>query len=156
MQNLRLMLVTVILLTVTALHSRADSYSDSAGPKPPSKLLLTAHELMSKGEWQKALPLLEAFLSGTPDDVMSLADIGLVYDKTGDKEEARRNLNVALSLDPRSLESNLYLGQLELEEGNLEAARKRLAVLDEICIFGCGEYHQLKLDVLAYEESHPK
>jgi Flp pilus assembly protein TadD len=152
----RLATVVAAVLIAAASPLHADSYSDSAGPKPPSKLLISAHKFMSEENWTKALPLLENYLAGTPDDVAALADVGLVYDRTGDRQEARRILIVALSLDPRSLEGNLYLGELDLEEGKLDAAKERLGVLDGICIFGCGEYRQLKLAIKAFEESHAK
>ena len=80
---------------------------------------------MAKGDWTSAAPLLEAHLAGFPDDDLSAAELGHVYDKIGDKDTALYWLNYALFIDPRSLEGNLYLGEYYLglkDRGNADRA----------------------------------
>ena len=53
-------------------------------------------------------------------------------------------LKSALWMNPRSLEANLYLGEFYVGQKDRVHALERLAALDRICIFGCGEYRTLK------------
>jgi Flp pilus assembly protein TadD len=131
--------------------AHADSYGSLQGTMGKSQSVLEAEKLMTAGEWTKAIPLLEARNAGFPDEVETLADLGRAYAMTGDTELAIDKLKVALDLDPRHLEANLYLGEAFLLRKDLAGAEARLAALDDICFFGCGAYHQLKLDIAKFK-----
>jgi hypothetical protein len=47
-------------------------------------------------------------------------------------------------LDPMHRGANEYLGEMWVELGRLDEARKRLAILDQACPFGCTEYEDLE------------
>lgn len=49
----------------------------------------------------------------------------------------------ALLLDPRHVGANEYLGELYIEMGRFEDARRQLAVLDRLCPYGCAEREEL-------------
>ena len=60
----------------------------------------------------------------------------------------------ALAIDPEHLGANEYLGELYLQTGDLAKAKERLETLDDVCIFGCDEFDDLKQAIKAYEASH--
>jgi len=49
----------------------------------------------------------------------------------------------ALLLDPHHRGANEYLGELYIEMGRLDDARRQLAVLDRLCPYGCAEQEEL-------------
>jgi len=51
--------------------------------------------------------------------------------------------------EPTQLEANLYLGEFYVSQKDRLHALERLAALDRICIFGCGEYRRLKKAIAA-------
>jgi len=57
--------------------------------------------------------------------------------------------SAALAIDPDHKGANEYLGELYVETGRMELARKHLATLDKICTFGCEEYDDLKATIHA-------
>ena len=115
---------------------------------------IEAEKHMAAGEWAAAVPFLEARLAGYPAEVETLTDLGHAYAKIGDLEQSVEKLTVALSLDPRHLEANLYLGETYLALKDLAHAKERLAALDGICFFGCGEYSTLKAEIAAFAKAN--
>ena len=140
-------LVATLLLAAGVAH--ADNYGEDSGDDSKSKSLLAAEAAIAKGNWAQALPLLEAHIAGHFDDDEALAELGYVYARLGDKEMALQTLQSALWMNPRSLEANLYLGEFYVSQKDRPHARERLAALDRICIFGCGEYRRLKKAIAA-------
>jgi Flp pilus assembly protein TadD len=69
--------------------------------------------------------------------------LGLTLRKTGRIDEALRHYMRALSLDPRHLGANEYLGELYVERGEIHLARERLRVLHSICGSHCEEAYEL-------------
>ena len=61
----------------------------------------------------------------------------------------------ALEIKPRHLGANEYLGELYLEQGELEKAEERLAVLDKACFFGCDEFDDLERAIEEYRKQNP-
>lgn len=56
-----------------------------------------------KGKHSKAIPYFEKSMSGDKDfNQMALYNLGVSYDKMGDKEKARSSFNKAIELDPQS------------------------------------------------------
>jgi Flp pilus assembly protein TadD len=69
--------------------------------------------------------------------------LGFAHRKLGMMEEARAYYGEALAMNPDHLGANEYLGELYLEIGELDKARKQLAKLDRLCAFGCAEREDL-------------
>jgi Flp pilus assembly protein TadD len=143
--------VALALIAAAAGPVRADSYGHVQGASTKSENVVAAEKHMAAGEWRDAIPLLEARNAGHPDEVETLADLGHAYAMVGDIDLAVEKLTVALDLDPRHLEANLYLGETYLLRKDLPGAEARLAALDSICFFGCGAYRQLKLDIASFK-----
>jgi len=140
-------LVATLLLATSVAH--ADNYGEDSGDDSKSKSLLAAEAAIAKGNWAQALPPLEAHIAGHFDDDEAVAELGYVYARLGDKEMALQTLQSALWMNPRSLEANLYLGEFYVGQKDRPHAMERLAALDRICIFGCGEYRRLKKAIAA-------
>ena len=142
MNKLLRILIATLFLACGLAH--ADNYGEDSGDDSKSKSQLAAEAAMTKGNWAAAVPLLEAHIAGHFDDDEAVAELGYVYFRLGDKEMALQTLQSALWMNPRSLEANLYLGEFYVSQKDRPHALERLAALDRICIFGCGEYRRLK------------
>ncbi len=68
-------------------------------------------------------------------------------------EEAFFYYHKALKLDPRHQGANEYIGELYLRTNNLKKAKEHLEVLDDVCLFGCDEYDDLKYAIEKYKKS---
>jgi cytochrome c-type biogenesis protein CcmH/NrfG len=141
--NSAMHVVAVALLLVSG-FAHADDYGADSGDDAKSQSQLMAEAAMARGNWAAAAPLLEAHIAGHSDDDEAIAELGHVYAHLGDPEMALLTLNSALWMNPRSLEANLYLGEFYVSQKDRAHALERLAALDKICIFGCGEYRTLK------------
>ena len=141
----------IVALWVLGSSAQADSYGHVQGATTKSENVLQAEAYMASGEWAKAVPLLEARNAGYPDEVETLADLGHAYAMTDELDLAIEKLKIAIDLEPRHLEANLYLGEAYLLRNDLANAQLRLDALDQICFFGCGAYKQLKSDILKYK-----
>jgi tetratricopeptide (TPR) repeat protein len=143
------LLTLIASLFLAAGMAHADNYGEDSGDDSKSKSQLAAEAAMAKGNWAAAVPLLEAHIAGHFDDDEAVAELGYVYARLGDKEMALQTLQSALWMNPRSLEANLYLGEFYVSQKDRPHALERLAALDHICIFGCGEYRRLKKAITA-------
>ncbi len=138
------MLVVAAALLLGSGVAHADDYGADSGDDAKTQNQLMAEAAMARGNWAAAAPLLEAHIAGHSDDDEAMAELGHVYAHLGDSEMALQTLNSALWMNPRSLEANLYLGEFYVGQKDRAHALERLAALDRICIFGCGEYRTLK------------
>jgi len=141
---IRATLAVVVALLLGNGMARADDYGADSGDDAKTQNQLLAEAAMARGNWAAALPLLEAHIAGHYDDDEAIAELGNVYSHLGDTEMALQTLKSALWMNPRSLEANLYLGEFYVRQNDRTRALERLAALDRICIFGCGEYRRLK------------
>ena len=96
------------------------------------------------GKFLVAIKHLEraARISPNNPDVYNL--LGYSHRKLDQLEQAFDNYRKALKLDPRHLGANEYIGELYLRTNNLKKAEEHLEVLDDVCLFGCDEYDDLK------------
>ncbi len=69
--------------------------------------------------------------------------LGYAHRKLGRIDQAQDYYAQALAIDPDHLGANEYLGELYLEIGEVEKARRQLAKLDALCAFGCAEREDL-------------
>jgi len=79
------------------------------------------------GDVQEAIRFNEEALDYDDADPVFLDNMGQTYYRlAGDKEKAREYFNRAIAIKPDAIDTNYFLAQYELEEGNMESARKRL------------------------------
>ena len=105
------------------------------------------------GKFQVAIKHLERATRISPNnpDVYNL--LGYCHRKLDQLEQAFDNYWKALKLDPRHLGANEYIGELYLRTNNIKKAEEHLAVLDDVCLFGCDEYDDLKDAIEKYKQS---
>jgi tetratricopeptide (TPR) repeat protein len=76
---------------------------------------------------------LTAITQKDPNNADALNLMGFSLRKTGQTDLALQYYNRALSLMPRHLGANEYLGELYVELGQIDKAKERLAVLRAAC-----------------------
>jgi predicted Zn-dependent protease len=102
--------------------------------------------LVDSGEFDQAMPKLQALDKQSPNNPDLLNLIGFTYRKTGHTDQALDYYNRALNLEPKHLGANEYLGELYLELKQPDKAKERLAVLKAAC-GNCDEYQDLKTKI---------
>ncbi|PPR11304.1 MAG: hypothetical protein CFH41_00885 [Alphaproteobacteria bacterium MarineAlpha11_Bin1] len=106
--------------------------------------------------YPKAINLLNYVIEKKPNHPDALNYLGYSHRKSGDFARAVSYYKKALSLDPKHLGANEYLGQAYVELDNLEAAKTQLNKLEKICGTNCDEFKSLKLSLDASIEKKSK
>ena len=116
--------------------------------KSAKKLILKAKKLEKKNKVEKALTLylkaykkLEKAYAEDKKNPDILNYLGYTLRKTGDFKKAETYYLKGLDLDAGHLGINEYLGELYVQTGRIELAKKRLDVLKGC---KCEEYEELK------------
>jgi Flp pilus assembly protein TadD len=114
------------------------SWDPGAEQRPASE---TITEHLEDGRYEEAIPLLEATLQLQPDDVESLAQLGMVKSDLGELVEARRLLERAVALDPAHVNALVSLGVAALRAGDPSSAQ---APLEEALALSPGNPYALR------------
>ena len=145
-------LAMVAMLTAGILsapgEARAAGGDDDDAPTSEYSL---ARKALDDGDYDVAINKLALLHETDPDDADVLNLLGYGYRKSGDFDQARGYYLQALTVDPKHRGANEYIGELYLETGQLDKAEERLAVLDDDCWLGCGEYTDLKESIEEYK-----
>jgi tetratricopeptide (TPR) repeat protein len=129
-------LVAFSFATTTA---RADSTREYEPAKPapaatPAVMTLdAAQKKVDASDYRGAIPILTAVVQKDPNNADALNLMGYSLRKTGQTDLALQYYNKALSLNPKHLGANEYLGELYVELGQTDKAKQRLAVLQAAC-----------------------
>lgn len=104
---------------------------------------IAAVRLINEARYEDAIADLHkaAAIVGPHPDILNY--LGYSHRKLGLMEKAQDYYAQALSLDPEHRGANEYLGELYLEIGEIEKAKRQLAKLDKLCGFGCIEREDL-------------
>ncbi len=138
-------LILPVILGLTFLTSAAvadpstDSQTTYSDPN-----YAAAVRLVNNKEFTRAIPLLRKIVAAKPNDANAWNYLGFSNRKLGKTDIAIKQYKRALSINPRHLGANEYLGELYVEIGKMDLAKERLAVLDKACFWGCDEYDDLK------------
>lgn len=133
--------------TVWAMGSSSDSSSTST---TTTANYATAKQLVDKGEYRDAIPILEKLVAKNPADADALNELGFSHRKLGHEQKALTYYLKALATEPNHPGANEYLGELYLEMKDLPKAEERLAVLEKVCT-NCEEYTELKEKIADYK-----
>ncbi len=106
-------------------------------------LYIAAVRLINEARYEEAIASLEEAQGAVGPHPDILNYLGFAHRKLGRIEEAKAWYAQALAINPDHLGANEYLGELYVETGDLEAARRRLAYLDRLCAYGCAEREDL-------------
>ena len=149
--NKIILIVSLILLATNCFAAGSSNDKDDSKTslyKAAKKLVLRAKKLEKKDKTEKALKL----YSKAYDKLIKAYDkdkknpdilnyLGYTLRKTGNLEKAENYYLEGLELDAGHLGINEYLGELYVQTGRIELAKKRLAVLKGC---NCEEYEELK------------
>ena len=135
-------LAAVLAITGSAWAMGTSSTSDAAQPDPYKQ----AKSLIDADKYDQAIPILQKLIQdkGAYADALNL--LGYSYRKSGDQKDALDYYNQALSMEPKHLGANEYLGELYLEMKQPDKAKERLAVLKAAC-GNCVEYKTLEAKI---------
>jgi Flp pilus assembly protein TadD len=103
-----------------------------------------AVRLINAGRYEDALESLHKseLAFGPHPDILTYE--GYANRKLHRYDKAEAYYTEALAVDPNHVGATEYYGELKVERGDLPAARKLLARLDDICTFGCAEQEELR------------
>ncbi len=152
---LKTLLGALLALAIAAPALAAGSTSSSTRPAPPSAYQSAVKAVKSE-DYRRALRLLDRVVRDDPGNADAWNYQGFSNRKLGQLDAAFVSYRKALDIDPDHRGAHEYLGELYLRKGDPAAARKHLAALDRICLFGCEEYRDLKKAVAAFAASGAK
>jgi predicted Zn-dependent protease len=134
-------ILKVAAVTMTIVVGAAAAYADSThevpapAPKPAQQTATfdDAQHKVAAGDYKGAIPILTAITQASPNNPDALNLMGYSLRKTGQPDLALQYYNRALSIMPKHLGANEYLGELYVELGQVDKAKERLAVLQAAC-----------------------
>ena len=130
--------------------SDSDNNDDS---KPVNEVYQNAYNEVKSGNFQVAIKYLKQAAKSSTNNADIYNLMGYSHRKLDLLEEAFFYYHKALKLDPRHQGANEYIGELYLRTNNLKKAEEHLEVLDDVCLFGCDEYDDLKDAIEKYKKS---
>lgn len=117
--------------------------SDSTAPAEQADDYKAAVKLIDKEKYSAAIPLLQKSIKEKGEYADALNQLGYANRKMGNWKAGMEYYLKALSLEPKHLGANEYLGELYLEQKDLPNAEKQLAVLKSAC-GDCDEFDELE------------
>ncbi|TAK66940.1 MAG: tetratricopeptide repeat protein [Betaproteobacteria bacterium] len=150
-------LFALTLLAALALSGPAAIAAGDAGggnvPAVPEDLDYAAGKRAVEAmDWQAALDAFNRAVAKNPGDANAHNYLGYTYRKSGKLDLAFKHYEEALRLDPRHRGAHEYMGEAYLMVNKLAKAEEHLKALDQICLFGCEEYNDLKKAVAEYRQ----
>jgi tetratricopeptide (TPR) repeat protein len=156
-------------MTVTKIHAfilalvTASTVWGMDTPKPEPKepkdpALEQARAAIEKQDWTRAQGVLREAVARNPQvaDYHNLYAYSMRKGPNPQMDLVFRHYNEALRLEPKHRAAHEYLGEAYLMSGNVAKAKEHLAILDNLCTFGCAEYTALKKEVALFESQHAK
>ena len=140
-----------ILAITFATGAWAASSDSSSSTQSVADRLDKAESAIDAGNYQDAIPILEDVVETDPENANAYNLLGFAFRNLGDYGKSQTYYDQALMIDPKHKGANEYLGELYLKLGQLETAEAQLARLDDICIFSCEEYDDLKAAIETYK-----
>ena len=105
------------------------SSPDDAGQGAPSRAsnpLGPAEEAILRGDFAKALPLLNDILANQPGNARALYDRGYVETQQNQPDAAIKDFQKAIAVDPKQFESHAELGRLLAQQAKWPEAKQQL------------------------------
>jgi Flp pilus assembly protein TadD len=129
-------LILIAMLVATQLYA-APSGTDYGSTSSKDARLTAALGMIESGQAPAAITMLEEVVARNSDNADAWNLLGYAHRKEGDFAASRAHYTRALTLNPRHEGALSYMGILELEEGNIDAARALYARLQAVCFLGC-------------------
>jgi len=139
-------------LSGTAFGMGNDSSSAPVSPKAPANPAFgQAKAMIEAKDYRGALPLLQQVVAKEPKNADAYNLMGYATRKSGDPNGSLQYYTQALSIDPKHLGANEYIGEAYLMLDQPQQAEQHLARLDSLCVFGCVEQRTLKAAIANYK-----
>jgi len=113
--------------------------------------LKSAHELIEKEQYERAIRKLETAVDSDPNNADAWNLLGYASRKKGDLKRSAEAYGTALRLDPDHKDALEYQGELFLMLGDKAAAESNLAKLNALCPEGCEQVEELVAAIAAQE-----
>jgi predicted Zn-dependent protease len=110
-----------------------------------------AKAMIEAKDYRGALPLLQQVVAKEPKNADAYNLLGYATRKSGDPNGSLQYYTYALTLDPKHLGANEYIGEAYLMLDKPQQAEQHLARLDSLCVFGCVEQRTLKAAIASYK-----
>ncbi len=114
-----------------------------ATPEHGDQAYQDAVRLINQRRYTEALAALHSAETAFGPHPDILTYIGYVNRKLGRLDTAEGYYRQVLALDPNHVGATEYYGELKVERGDLNGARRMLARLDTLCTYGCVEQDDL-------------
>lgn len=122
----------------------------------PDPRIASAKLAMDGEDWNGAVRILVRVLAESPDNAEAYSNLGQVYRKLGEPDQALIYYDHALYLDPDNRGALEYLGELYLDLNDLPKAEAQLDRLAQICGIECSEYRDLNEQVRRFKAGRPR
>jgi len=110
-----------------------------------------AKAMIEAKNYAAAIPVLQQVVAKNPKNADGYNLLGFATRKSGNPQGSLQHYTTALQIDPKHLGANEYIGEAYLMLGQLPQAEQHLARLDQLCVFGCAEYRELKAAIANYK-----
>jgi tetratricopeptide (TPR) repeat protein len=120
--KIRATCMVVLLLLLTGCSSTVTRDEKADAPVKLPKNYDNALVLMQSGDYQAAIPVLQAFIEDQPELAGPYLNLGISYQKTGQLEAAVAALIKATELNPDNTIAYQQLGITYREQGDFKAA----------------------------------
>jgi predicted Zn-dependent protease len=133
--------VCVIALLATSSAFAMGSASTESSPSDDYKRAVKAIE---GKDYATAETLLTGYVKKKDKDASGWNYLAYAQRHQGKNDDAMKNYNIALGIDPNHKGALEYQGELYLTLGNTDAAKANLAKLEKICGTTCAERDELQ------------
>jgi Flp pilus assembly protein TadD len=110
-----------------------------------------AKAMIEAKNYAAAIPVLQQVVAKNPKNADAYNLLGFATRKSGNPQGSLQYYTTALQIDPKHLGANEYIGEAYLMLGQPQQAEQHLARLDQLCVFGCAEYRELKAAIANYK-----
>ena len=131
-------LLVLVVFSVSLHSAKYDKKVD------PTELYEKATNHLKNEEYRKALRVLGKYTKSKPKDADGWTLYAFTQRKLKNYRKAEANYEKALELDPENKIALEYQGELFLQLGEIEQAKKNLEKINEICWLVCKEKNMLK------------
>ena len=141
----------VMALSGAAFGMGNDSSSTPAAKPAADPTFGRAKAMIEAKDYKGALPLLQQVVAKEPKNADAYNLMGYATRKSGNPNGSLQYYTQALSIDPKHLGANEYIGEAYLMLDQPQQAEQHLSRLDSLCVFGCVEQRTLKAAIANYK-----
>ncbi len=128
--------------------------AQNAAPSDPD--FATGLQAWKNKDWPQVLAHMSAVVERDANNADAWNYMGHAARQLGDMDNAFKNYQRALQINPKHRGAHEYMGEAYLMVGQLAQAEEHLKALDKLCFFPCEEYTELKEKVQHYRRDHPQ